>query len=509
MSTRELFLTPVAKVLDLSFLNTRAVRIALFVACSVLLIVPIWLVKYPPLVDYPNHLARAFILHHLHDPNYHFGQFYAPDWGLNPYCLADALMQVFLRFVGIYTAGRLLLTLCILGGPLAVAFFLRRANPGNEYLALWAFAIAYNPNFLLGFMAFELSIALCFVVVGVWLDYMRTGQTKYWILSIVLATGLFLTHLGGFGVAGLVIVLYTLLKSGISQRLVEAGIVFVPGSSFFLYAKLHDWSSRGFRYKDWYFIHKLGGMLVPFSEYTRSVELITLLAILATIAYFLWRKENLRIQTVWMAVAAAIVAVHWVLPGTYGDLGFIDYRFCIFAFLFALAIPSFSGSRTLPILLASLVILVHLAQAGKYFVSEQKHLASIAQNFQYIPRNALVLAYTGKGDTTWVKGDDLHFWGYGVIERGWITPSVFHQEGVQPLQLRVPMYSDDDQYGYYLLERKYDIYQIGKSYDYLWTSNTSYLDPYLDKIADPIHSQGELQIFKSRERAATVAEQLR
>ena len=168
---------------------------------SALLAVPIWLVKYPPLVDYPNHLARAFILHHLNDPHYNFAHFYASDWGLNPYFLADALIQVFQRFVGIYVAGRILLTMCILGLPLGVAFFLHRANPGNEYLALWALAIAYNPNFLMGFMSFELSVALCFFVVGVWLDYARTGEDKYWIWTLLLATLCFLTHLGGFGVA--------------------------------------------------------------------------------------------------------------------------------------------------------------------------------------------------------------------------------------------------------------------------------------------------------------------
>ncbi len=146
--------------------TNKAIQIGVFVVLSALLAVPIWLVKYPPLVDYPNHLARAFILHHLNDPHYNFAHFYASDWGLNPYFLADALIQVFQHFVGIYVAGRILLTLCILGLPMGVAFFLHRANPGNEYLALWALAIAYNPNFLMGFMSFELSVALCFFVVG-------------------------------------------------------------------------------------------------------------------------------------------------------------------------------------------------------------------------------------------------------------------------------------------------------------------------------------------------------
>jgi hypothetical protein len=135
-------------------------------------------------------------------------------------------------------------------------------------------------------------------------------------------------------------------------------------------------------------------------------------------------------------------------------------------------------------------------EAESYFASEQKHLSSVAKGFQYIPRNALVLAYTAKSHAAWERCDDMHFWGYGVIERGWITPSVFHQRAVQPLQLRVPMYSDDDQYGSGLIEQKYALDLIGQSYDYLWAANTSYLDPLLDKIADPILSQGSLKIFQ-------------
>jgi hypothetical protein len=491
---------------DSSSPYSGATRITVFAIFALLSILPIWLVKYPPLVDYPNHLARAFVLHHLHDPNYDFGHFFAPDWGLNPYWLADFLVQVFQYFLGIYAAGRLLLTVCILGLPLGVAFFLRRANPGNEYFALWAFALAYNPNFLMGFMSFILSVGLCFVVVGLWLDYLRTGQTKYWFLTLVLATLLFLTHLGGFGIAGVVILLYTLLDRGLEselfRRLVMAGLVFLPGSSFFAYAKLHGWSARGLDYSHWSMNLKLRGMTVPFREYSRSVEAVTILAVLLTIGYFLSRRKELRLQLVWIPIVIAIVAIHWMVPEALGDLGFVDYRFCLFAFLFSLAIPVFKGPRALPIALASSVFLVHVLQAGTYFVSEQKHLARLASDFRYIPQNALVLAYTSRGSgVPWEKQDDLHFWGYGVIDKGWITPSLFHQSGVQPLQLRVPMYSDDDQYGDKLQERRYSEELIGENYDYLWATNVGYLNPFLTRIGNRVCSQDELQIIRSKARS--------
>src|SRR5438552_590925 len=44
------------------------------------LLLPVWLVRYPPLLDYPNHLARSFVLAHLNDPAFHFRGFYPAEW---------------------------------------------------------------------------------------------------------------------------------------------------------------------------------------------------------------------------------------------------------------------------------------------------------------------------------------------------------------------------------------------------------------------------------------------
>jgi hypothetical protein len=471
---------------------------ALFILFSVVAVVPIWMVKYPPMVDYPNHLARAFVLHHLHDPNYNFGNWFAPDWGPNPYFLADFLLQLFQYALGIYAAGKLMLTLCVLGLPWATLFFLRRANPGNDYLALWAFVVAYNPNMLMGFMSFELSIALCFVVVGVWLDFVRTGKTSTWLLTLVLTTLLFLTHLGGFAIAGVALTIYTLTTSGISRQLLWAELLFVPGGAFFLYGKLHGWAGRGLDYQAWVFNQKFRTMLTPFQGYSRAVEAVILLGLAVTAVYFFARREKLKIHAPWIAVCLVILAVHWIVPDRYGDLGFVNTRFCIFAFLFALAIPSFNGPRNWLVAMASLIFLLHTAQVGQHFLSVQTRLAKIANTFQTIPDRSLVLAYTAKGDGAWVDSTDLHFWAYGVIDRGWISPSLFHQNGVQPLGLRVPMYADDDQYGDKLIDGKYNIQSIGKSYDYVWACNVPYMDAWLDEIAEPVMEQGTLEIYRSK-----------
>lgn len=114
------------------------------------LLAPIWTVRYPPIVDYPNHLASAFVLAHLKDPSFHFSGFYAADWNTSPYLAMDVILVGLQRFMPIEIAGRVLLSLCVLAVPAAAWFFIRRANPEEESLALWSLAITQNLYFFSG-----------------------------------------------------------------------------------------------------------------------------------------------------------------------------------------------------------------------------------------------------------------------------------------------------------------------------------------------------------------------
>ena len=84
---------------------------------------PIWSVRFPPLLDYPNHLASSFVLGHLHDPAYEFGHYYAGDWRPYPYIASDFLLMILCRMLPPALAGKLLLSLGVLGLPAAAWFF--------------------------------------------------------------------------------------------------------------------------------------------------------------------------------------------------------------------------------------------------------------------------------------------------------------------------------------------------------------------------------------------------
>src|SRR6202047_350745 len=170
---------------------------------AAMLLTPIWIVAFPPLLDYPNHLARAFVLAHLNDSNFSFPQFYRADWGAYPYLGMDASLAVLERLLPIETAGRVYLSLCVLALPAAAWFFLRQAQPDVEAASLWSLLIAYNVFFLEGFLNFDLSIAVGFLTLGLWLRWLARPGTGRWMATLIAFTALYFTHLLGFAIAGL------------------------------------------------------------------------------------------------------------------------------------------------------------------------------------------------------------------------------------------------------------------------------------------------------------------
>src|SRR5580700_8491098 len=174
-----------------------------------MLVAPIWIVVFPPLLDYPNHLARAFVLAHLGDPHFSFREFYRADWGAYPYLGMDASLAVLGRIFPIETAGRVFLSLCALALPASAWFFLRQVHPAETGSAgLWALLISYNVFFLEGFLNFDLSLAVGFLALGLWLRWLARPAGGKWIAALVAFTMLYFTHLLGFGISGLIVVAY-------------------------------------------------------------------------------------------------------------------------------------------------------------------------------------------------------------------------------------------------------------------------------------------------------------
>ena len=123
---------------------------AVLALLSAALLAPLLIADVPPVLDYPNHLARFVLLAAgPNDPV--LGRIFTPAWSVIPRPRADVIAPPLLHLLPVHVAGR-----CLLGGilllNLAGVLALHRALFGHR--SLWPLAsglVAYNSTFLLGF----------------------------------------------------------------------------------------------------------------------------------------------------------------------------------------------------------------------------------------------------------------------------------------------------------------------------------------------------------------------
>lgn len=143
---------------------------------SLVAIVPFWTARYLVMIDYPNHLARWFVLFHMRDGAYHFPNLYAPAWGLLPYISPDILAMALQYFLPIDIAGKCVVSLGIILVALATYYFLKQACPENTALASFGILMAMNPMYLMGSISYGYSLAFCLLAVGLWVNYCKTPE---------------------------------------------------------------------------------------------------------------------------------------------------------------------------------------------------------------------------------------------------------------------------------------------------------------------------------------------
>jgi len=170
-------------------------------AITLLLLVPIWYFKYLPLNDWPNHLASISLLARGDAGLSTFVQ--ANPNLLLPNSTAFWFMRILGPFVGVETAGRLLLSLTAILMVWGAAYFMRSID---EKLAVFGAALgaamALNWFFLMGFLNYALSIPLFLITAGYWMQKRENAGANELAVGLCLAALTALTHL----IAGLVLV---------------------------------------------------------------------------------------------------------------------------------------------------------------------------------------------------------------------------------------------------------------------------------------------------------------
>ncbi len=168
-------------------------------------VVPLFLVKYLPLVDLPQHAAQLSIWQHLDQPGF-AGQ-YELNWR-TPYLLVYLLARPLLAFASPLLALKIVLVLGVLALPAALLYLLRALDePIDGWWALLGFPLALSYSFHWGFLNFFLAQGLGVALLAAYLGQLRRPTIGRGLVVAALSILLFYTHALAYavciGLAGL------------------------------------------------------------------------------------------------------------------------------------------------------------------------------------------------------------------------------------------------------------------------------------------------------------------
>lgn len=429
---------------------------AAVVVLVIVLVAPLFVIDVPPITDYPNHLARFFILAHPDDPV--LSKMYAPHWTILPNLGMDLIGAGLLRITDPHIGGRMLLALSLLA-PVAGAVIYHRVQFG--YRAYWPLAsglVAYNAAFFMGFMNFLFSLGLALVAAAAWIALRRRDRSgSKTLVGVAAAIATFFTHIFGLAFLFLLIgadeaaVLWKRRTSGTLgwRDPVKAAlpllIALVP--ALVLY-RLSPFGAAATSLGEWKVLAKVFRLFSPFSIMSLQLTLVTAVAVVTTVIAM---RGHLTLAPGLWLVLAVLAIVYIAAPLQMKGGSFVDLRAAVMVALLLFAAMQPQLPRRDAIIfgaaLAALIV-VRSGYVAMTWMDTRPDLADLRAAIANIEPGARVLVATGSTGERTVEPTRRvlpgvyrltnHLPALLVIERRAFWPLLFADPAQQPVTILPP-----------------------------------------------------------------------
>ncbi len=298
----------------------------IWLALTCVALYPVWRPRLLPLLDLPNHLALARGWHDYYDPASRVAEFYALRIRVVPYFLFYGAIHLLLYVVPIEVASKLFLSAYLVLFPLSL-LTLARALGRSPWLALFAFPLAFNQNWIYGFASYLMSVTFALFAFAALLRYLDTRKLAYAALLCLCCIVSYLGHIMPWFLFGLCAIVTLLFNWQKGQRCVVAGAVMMPSVAMAANAVLAEQAEHTY-IKDAAFVGTFRDFPTSVLEFPKRVmELFpgnldagVLFVITATIiALFLWERRE-RGEARPDVPHRLLLACIWVLGITYLSL---------------------------------------------------------------------------------------------------------------------------------------------------------------------------------------------
>ena len=496
---------------DRSLPTPKPVMLGLFAALLAVTIVPIWLVRLPPLVDYPNHLARMHILGSGNESPL-LNQYYEIHWAVLPNLAMDLVVPILAHVMPLETAGRVFLSLVL--GLLASSTVALHALVHRRW-SLWpmlSFLFLYNSVFLWGFLNYLFGLGLAFWSFAAWVAWRDRSAARIIPFFSVLAVALFFAHIFALGVYGLLIAGFEVGQwwTGTVRRhfgyWVKAVAPFLLPCLLLLASPLFDtnrenvppWMQLEANPHGIAFAHP-AAVLEAFKGTLRTEHLtldrLTVLALIALVLGGAWTRR-LSVAPAMIGPLGLVTLATWLMPASIVTGAYVEIRLPVALILLAIAGTDFIVQDVRKIAALALIFCslfaVRMSAITVHWQAANRQYAEFFGAIERLPPgsrifSAIVKRGYGLVDfriPTAIPVENLVCW--AVISKSALVSIIFAAPNQQPLRLAQPyrrFFSTGE-----LMARSYVMNwdAIQQQYDYLLARQDEQFRPPMPAGMGPI-----------------------
>jgi len=427
------------------------------------LTVPLFAAEVPPLTDYPNHLARCYVLAFGNsDPV--LSRMFTAHWQIIPNIAIDLLLPALMHVFSPFVAGRIVLALCLLL-PTSGAIALSRVLFGRRsFWQLTAGFAAFNVLFLMGFMNFCLAIGVALWGAAGWIHFRERSPWTAVAIGTAVAISAFFFHIMGLFFYALLVGCYEVFvildgdlgsAYGRSKALRRASMAAIPlVVPFLLYLRSPlervtggvEWTS---------YRRKFYSLFIPFLGYSLPLDLLVVAPVLGFLAYCIWKKKAWISRPIALC-CCLLLLLYAVLPQTVKGGFWVDSRMpAMLGFvLFAGFLPRGVSARQ-QAMIASLFALLFVIKVGfvtQVWHSAQRDVRSVREVVSNIDPASLVLvadvpkidnpawfaAMPRSRNISLLNPTYWHLAAFVTLDRRAFWPTIFAIDAQQPIRVLDP-----------------------------------------------------------------------
>jgi len=439
--------TQPSPAVGISFSASPAKLAVAFLVALALVSIPVFSTVLPPLADYPNHLARMYLLA-MDGASGVLNAFYAVTWHPLPNLAMDLLVPPLSKIMPLALAGQFFLV-AVFALTTAGALCLNRVLFGSwSFWPLLSFLLLYNRIFLWGFVNYLFGAGLAIGGLALWIGL----RPRPWLripLSVAICLAVFFSHIAAFGVyaaavagAELATALPALRRGEfgrVLRQILHAAPQFVAPIAIFVLS----WQPAAGGTLDYSgYWRKILWLFTIFNNYNLAIDAVSFVVFIGGLAYLVATRQ-LRIarEIGWALVLLVLCYLALPFEGLTGSG--LDNRLPVIMFVLAI-----SGSlpvlrwRAAASLLAGIAVVLFLGRLAlverAWLAADAVYTSDLSILDRVAPDSRLAVAYP-HGGPPFIAIPETHLPNLAIIRRNAFVQSLFAFAAQQPIAL-VPPY---------------------------------------------------------------------